>query len=207
MDRQNAPSRCVLPTSDAHHQVPWRARSGFETKQKEQPERLVRFLAPPMSGTGFLSESAEVMYALAGVRQPGAKRVGTHQMTQSFMGSDLSTSDMNVIDIAPLYAPSSPERRATSRSQADPAPSKSRSSRASKMWVDAKTRRSPRSNTWTPPAGLRHRRVSELHVGRPRPLLTRQDGLHRPPPRQPDRLILIRARSANSSRRRVHAAR
>lgn len=78
----------------------------FETKQKGNQKRLVRFLAPAdVKGMGFLSESAEVMYALLPAFGNRVRRVGTHQMSQSFMGSDLSTSDMSVIDIAPLYAP------------------------------------------------------------------------------------------------------
>lgn len=78
----------------------------FETKQKGNQKRLVRFLAPAdVKGMGFLSQSAEEMYALLPAFGNRVRRVATHQMTQSFMGSDLSTSDMNVINIAPLYAP------------------------------------------------------------------------------------------------------
>jgi hypothetical protein len=54
---------------------------------------------------GFLSESASVMYALLPAFGNKIRRVGSHQMSQSFMGSDLSTADMNVLDLAPLYAP------------------------------------------------------------------------------------------------------
>lgn len=78
----------------------------FETKQKGNQKRIVRFLAPAdVKGMGFLSESADVMYALLPAFGNRIRRVGTHQLKQSFMGSDLSTSDMAVIDIAPLYAP------------------------------------------------------------------------------------------------------
>ena len=78
----------------------------FETKQMGNQKRLVRFLAPAdVKGMGFLSESAEVMYALLPAFGNRVRRVGSHQMSQSFMGSDLSTADMNVIDLAPLYAP------------------------------------------------------------------------------------------------------
>ena len=77
----------------------------FETKQKGNSKRLVRFLAPAdVKGMGFLSESADVMYALLPAFGNRVRRVGSHQMNQSFMGSDLSTADMNVIDLAPFYS-------------------------------------------------------------------------------------------------------
>ena len=78
----------------------------FETKQMGNQKRLVRFLAPAdVKGMGFLSESADVMYALLPAFGNRVRRVGSHQMSQSFMGSDLSTADMSVIDLATLYAP------------------------------------------------------------------------------------------------------
>jgi outer membrane lipoprotein-sorting protein len=66
----------------------------------------VRFLAPgDIKGMGFLSESADVMYALLPAFGNRVRRLGSHQMNQNFMGSDLTSADMNVLDLAPLYAP------------------------------------------------------------------------------------------------------
>ena len=73
----------------------------FTTLQKGNQKRLVRFLAPAdVKGMGFLSESADVMYALLPAFGNRVRRLGSHQMNQSFMGSDLSSSDMNAIELA-----------------------------------------------------------------------------------------------------------
>ncbi|HPH28967.1 MAG TPA: outer membrane lipoprotein-sorting protein [Pseudomonadota bacterium] len=76
----------------------------FTTLQKGNQKRLVRFLAPAdVKGMGFLSESADVMYALLPAFGNRVRRLGSHQMNQSFMGSDLSSSDMNAIELATMY--------------------------------------------------------------------------------------------------------
>lgn len=75
----------------------------FTTLQKGQ-KRLVRFQAPAdVKGMGFLSESADVMYALLPAFGNRIRRLGTSQMNQSFMGSDLSSSDMNAAALSALY--------------------------------------------------------------------------------------------------------
>lgn len=76
----------------------------FTTMQKGQ-KRLVRFLAPgDIKGMGFLSESADVMYALLPAFGNRIRRLGTSQMNQAFMGSDLSSSDMSAADLSALYS-------------------------------------------------------------------------------------------------------
>jgi outer membrane lipoprotein-sorting protein len=78
----------------------------FETKQKGNQKRLVRFLSPAdIKGMGFLSESADVMYALLPAFGNRVRRLGSHQMNQNFMGSDLTSSDMSVIDLGSMYTP------------------------------------------------------------------------------------------------------
>ncbi|MFO0576769.1 MAG: outer membrane lipoprotein-sorting protein [Polyangia bacterium] len=75
----------------------------FTTMQKGQ-KRLVRFLAPgDIKGMGFLSESADVMYALLPAFGNRVRRLGTSQMNQNFMGSDLLSSDMNAADLSALF--------------------------------------------------------------------------------------------------------
>lgn len=77
----------------------------FTTMQKGQ-KRLVRFLAPAdIKGMGFLSESADVMYALLPAFGNRVRRLGTSQMNQNFMGSDLLSSDMNAADMSTLFTP------------------------------------------------------------------------------------------------------
>jgi len=78
----------------------------FETKQKGNKQRLVRFLSPgDIKGMGFLLEGQGVMYALLPAFGNRIRRLGTSQMNQSFMGSDLSSEDMSAIDYAPSYTP------------------------------------------------------------------------------------------------------
>ena len=75
----------------------------FTTMQKGQ-KRLVRFLAPAdIKGMGFLSESADIMYALLPAFGNRVRRLGTSQMNQNFMGSDLLSSDMNAADLSALF--------------------------------------------------------------------------------------------------------
>jgi outer membrane lipoprotein-sorting protein len=76
----------------------------FISMQKGSTKRLVRFLSPgDIRGMGFLSESADVMYALLPAFGNRVRRLGTHQKNQSFMGSDLSADDMSAIEFAPRY--------------------------------------------------------------------------------------------------------
>lgn len=113
----------------------------FETKQKGNQKRMVRFLAPAdVKGMGFLSQSADEMYALLPAFGNRVRRVGTHQMNQSFMGSDLSTADMNVIDIGPLYAPKLAGTDGNfTLLDLTLRPGKQSEFPRLKMWVDAKT--------------------------------------------------------------------
>lgn len=76
----------------------------FETWQKGNQRRLVKFLNPgDIKGMGFLSESADVMYALLPAFGNRVRRLGTHQRNQSFMGSDLSYEDMSAIELSSMY--------------------------------------------------------------------------------------------------------
>ena len=60
--------------------------------QKGTTKRLVRFLAPgDIKGMGMLVESADTMYALLPAFGNRVRRLGTHQVSQSFMGSDLAS--------------------------------------------------------------------------------------------------------------------
>ncbi|HMU38891.1 MAG TPA: outer membrane lipoprotein-sorting protein [Pseudomonadota bacterium] len=80
----------------------------FTTKQKGNQQRLVRFLSPgDIKGMGFLLEGPGVMYAKLPAFGNRVRRLGTSQMNQSFMGSDLSSEDMSAIDYAPSYAATS----------------------------------------------------------------------------------------------------
>lgn len=76
----------------------------FTTKQKGNQKRLVRFLSPgDIKGMGFLLEGPGVMYAKLPAFGNRLRRLGTSQMNQSFMGSDLTSEDMSAIDYAPSY--------------------------------------------------------------------------------------------------------
>jgi outer membrane lipoprotein-sorting protein len=78
----------------------------FITYQKGNQKRLVRFLAPgDIKGMGFLIESAEVMYALLPQFGNRIRRVATHQMNGSFMGSDMNSDDMAMLEFSPTFAP------------------------------------------------------------------------------------------------------
>ncbi len=77
----------------------------FATQQRNQ-KRLVRFLAPgDIKGMGFLLESADVMYALLPAFGNRVRRVATHQMSGSFMGSDLNNDDMAILEFSPSFTP------------------------------------------------------------------------------------------------------
>jgi outer membrane lipoprotein-sorting protein len=77
----------------------------FSTLQKGQ-KRLVRFLSPgDIKGMGFLIEGPESMYALLPGFNNRVRRIGTHQMNQSFMGSDVNSDDMSLVEFSPAYAP------------------------------------------------------------------------------------------------------
>jgi len=79
----------------------------FTTKQKGNQKRLVRFLSPgDIKGMGFLLEGPGVMYAKLPAFGNRLRRLGTSQMNQSFMGSDLTSEDMSAIDYAPSYTAS-----------------------------------------------------------------------------------------------------
>lgn len=76
----------------------------FTTKQKGNQKRLVRFLSPgDIKGMGFLLEGPGVMYAKLPAFGNRIRRLGTSQMNQSFMGSDLTSEDMSAIDYGPSY--------------------------------------------------------------------------------------------------------
>ena len=76
----------------------------FTTKQKGNQKRLVRFLSPgDIKGMGFLLEGPGIMYAKLPAFGNRIRRLGTSQMNQSFMGSDLTSEDMSAIDYAPAY--------------------------------------------------------------------------------------------------------
>lgn len=78
----------------------------FKTWQKGTQKRLVRFLAPgDIAGMGILVENPTTMYALLPAFGNRVRRLGAHQMNQSFMGSDLSSDDMSQIELVPFYAP------------------------------------------------------------------------------------------------------
>lgn len=78
----------------------------FLTFQKGRQKRLVRFLAPAdVKGMGFLMESADVMYALLPAFGNRVRRVATHQMSGSFMGSDLNNDDMATVEFSPTFLP------------------------------------------------------------------------------------------------------
>lgn len=75
----------------------------FRTQQKGQ-KRLVRFLSPAtIKGMGVLVENPDTMYVLLPEFNNRVRRVGTHQAGQSFMGSDVSNSDMSLTELAPVY--------------------------------------------------------------------------------------------------------
>lgn len=77
----------------------------FSTIQMGQM-RLVRFLSPgDVKGMGFLIENAESMYALLPGFNNRVRRIGTHQMSQSFMGSDVNSDDMSMVKFLPSYQP------------------------------------------------------------------------------------------------------
>jgi outer membrane lipoprotein-sorting protein len=77
----------------------------FTNTQKGTTKRMVRFLAPgDIKGMGMLVESQDVMYALLPAFGNRVRRLGTHQVSQSFMGSDLAYEDMSAIEFAPTYS-------------------------------------------------------------------------------------------------------
>lgn len=77
----------------------------FSTTQKGV-KRLVRFLAPgDVKGLGILVESPEVTYAMLPAFGNRVRRLGTHQLNQSFMGSDVSNDDMATVEFASSYSP------------------------------------------------------------------------------------------------------
>ena len=77
----------------------------FINTQKGSTKRLVRFLAPgDVKGMGMLVESADTMYALLPAFGNRVRRLGTHQVSQSFMGSDLAYEDMSAIEFQPTFS-------------------------------------------------------------------------------------------------------
>lgn len=78
----------------------------YEVKQKGAQKRILNFLAPgDIKGMGFLVESADTMYALLPAFGNRVRRLGTHQKSASFMGSDLEYEDMSAIELGAKYAP------------------------------------------------------------------------------------------------------
>jgi len=75
----------------------------FTTYQKVPDKRLVRFSSPgDVKGMGVLIENKDTMYVfLPGFQK--VRRMGTHVQTQTFMGSDFSTSDMSQTVFSPSY--------------------------------------------------------------------------------------------------------
>jgi len=76
----------------------------FNLKQKGNSKRLVRFKSGEKKGLSVLTESAHRMY----VYLPGYKkvrRVATHSLNQSFVGSAFSNSAMGVTSYSELYVP------------------------------------------------------------------------------------------------------
>lgn len=76
------------------------------TASQKGGKRLVRFNAPgDVKGMGILIESAEVMYALLPQFGNRIRRVATHQMNGSFMGSDMNSDDMGMLEFTSSFAP------------------------------------------------------------------------------------------------------
>ncbi len=141
IDKQNA------AFSDAffHFKMVVKAASGavereveFTTKQKGNQKRLVRFLSPgDIKGMGFLLEKPGEMYAKLPAFGNRIRRLGTSQMNQSFMGSDLTSEDMSAIDYAPSYAPTGKSTDgALTVLELQLKPGKSSEFPRLKMWVD-----------------------------------------------------------------------
>jgi len=111
----------------------------FSTLQKGN-KRLVRFLSPAnLKGMGILVESADTMYALLPAYGNRVRRIGAHQMNQSFMGSDVNSDDMALVEFFPSYQP---KLVATENGQAvlelTARPGKQAAFPRVKMWVEHK---------------------------------------------------------------------
>jgi hypothetical protein len=75
----------------------------FKVWQKGRTKRLVRFLSPGnIKGMSVLMQSPKVMYVYS-PETDNARRVANHAKRQSFLGSDVSLSDMAVVDYAATY--------------------------------------------------------------------------------------------------------
>jgi outer membrane lipoprotein-sorting protein len=78
----------------------------FTAYQKGSSKRLVRFQAPgDIKGMGILIENAESMYALLPQFGNRIRRIATHQMNGSFMGSDMNSDDMGMLELTPSFLP------------------------------------------------------------------------------------------------------
>lgn len=76
----------------------------FTIQQKGNSKRLVRFTSGEVKGMAILAENQERVY----VYLPGYKkvrRVASHNMNQSLVGSDLSNSDMATASYPEVYTP------------------------------------------------------------------------------------------------------
>lgn len=113
----------------------------FTTKQKGKAKRLVRFLSPgDLKGMGFLLASPGEMYAKLPAFGNRIRRIGTSQMNQGFLGSDLTTEDMSTIDYAPMYAATHAGAEGSLRVlQLQLKPGMKSGFPRLKMWIDPKT--------------------------------------------------------------------